>query len=178
MSYRTAAKHSTERVCVLQPKWERLHPESERKKFRVFQVSESSSSSHHVYVLGSRPLSDHVYGFTPHDHAILLYLHRQALLSTSPIITSSCSSPTLSPSSNLVFRIVVVIASRLRSRIPSFIRSRLPHDHVILVLPSSPSLVVYIHDIHVMFFPVDIATQQSCSRSLCIHIVMYPRTPC
>jgi hypothetical protein len=76
------------------------------------------------------------------------------------------------------FRIVVVVASRLRSRIPSFIRSRLPHDHVILVLPSSPSLVVYIHDIHVMFFPVDIATQQSYSRSPCIHVVMYPRTPC
>jgi hypothetical protein len=56
MSYKTAAKHTTKRVCALQPRWERLHPESEGKKFRVFQVSESSSSSHHVYVLGSCPL--------------------------------------------------------------------------------------------------------------------------
>jgi hypothetical protein len=177
MSYRTAAKHSTERVCALQPKWERLHSESERKKFCVSQVSELSS--YHLYVLGSRPLSDHVFGFTPHDHIILVLLSRQALLLMSSIFRSSCSSPTLSPSSNLVFRVVVV--SRLRSRILSFI----PITSTI----SRPTITSFWFHLHCRALLSTSTISTSCSptlsprsnlvsRSSCIHAVMYPRTSC
>jgi hypothetical protein len=47
MSYRTAAKHSTKRVCALQPKWERLHLRARAEEISHF-------SSFRIVVVVSR----------------------------------------------------------------------------------------------------------------------------
>jgi hypothetical protein len=59
-----------------------------------------------------------------------------------------------------------------------------PYDHAVLVSPSLPSLVVYIHDIHNPCRHVlprryrDSQRSNLVSRSSCIHAVMYPCTSC